>query len=329
MMMKSVKKKSERAPPKKIRRGNAGLIKNFSQRHKVALFTSFSRLLTTPFTTAMAVIVMSIALALAGSFYVLVSNAQHLVNSLQTSKQISLFLHQKATEEQAKSLIQELYRNQTIDKVTLITKQQALDEFKRYSGFGDALNALEENPLPIVLQVYPKESLSKVDEMTALFKQIENQDFVDFAQMDMDWVARLQVIVKIASRVVSILSFLLAFAVVFITGNTIRSELQERHNEVVLIKLVGGTNAFICLPFLYAGFWYGCLSGILAWCLIFLLEWAIYQQIEQLSFLYQSQFQLYFMSMAESALFVLFASTLGIVGAYLIASYQLRLLKPE
>lgn len=304
-------------------------IANSMQLHKSALIGSLLRLIAAPFASTMAVTVMAIAIALSGSFYVLVNNAQQLVNTFQDGKQISLFLHQKVSDQQARQLVQELQKNEAIEKVILISKQQALVEFQQYSGFGAALNALEANPLPAVLQVYPKDSLSEAYQLQKLLTDMQNQNMVDFAQMDMDWVARLQSMMQVFSRIVVLLSGLLALAVVFITGNTIRSELQARHDEVVVTKLVGGTNTFICLPFLYAGFWYGFISGILAWGIITLMLVMINGPIEQLSLLYQSQFTLHFMSFSESALLVLAASVLGVIGAFAVASHQLRLLKPE
>ena len=314
---------------KVVRRRRDSRISSSLQLHKTSLLASLIRLIRAPFTSAMAVTVMAIAIALAGSFYVLVNNAQQLVNSLQTGKQISLFLHEQISDQQASKLAQELGANEAIEKVTLISKQQALAEFQQYSGFGAALDALEGNPLPAVLQVYPKETITEAYQLTQLLAQMQSQPAVDFAQMDMDWVARLQSIMQIASRIVVLLSSLLALAVVFITGNTIRSELQARHDEVVVTKLVGGTNTFICLPFLYAGFWYGFIAGVLAWCIISLLLIMIKTPIEQLSLLYQSQFQLHFLSVSESSLLVLTSSLLGVIGAFAVASHQLRLLKPE
>jgi len=314
---------------KVARRGNDNRIISSFRLNTMSLIASLVRLLHAPFTSAMAVTVMAIAIALAGSFYILVSNAQQLVDSLQTGKQISVFLEEKISDQQANKLAQELRTHEAIAKITLISKQQALEEFQQYSGFGAALDALEGNPLPAVLQVYPKETLTEASQLTELLSKMQNQQGVDFAQMDMDWVVRLQSIIQIASKVVVLLSGLLALAVVFITGNTIRSELQARHDEVVITKLVGGTNAFICLPFLYAGFWYGFISGVLAWCIITLMLFMIHAPIEQLSLLYQSQFQLHYMSVSESAMLILASSVLGVIGALAVASHQLRRLKPE
>ncbi|NOQ13371.1 MAG: FtsX-like permease family protein [Methyloprofundus sp.] len=314
---------------KSARRGHDSRVFSCLKRHKAILVASLLRLLNAPFTSAMAVTVMAIAIALAGSFYVLVSNAQQLLSSLQTGNQISLFLHEQVSDQQAGKLAQQLRANQAVEKVTLISKQQALAEFKQYSGFGAALAALEGNPLPAVLQVYPKETVKEAYQLRQLVAQMQNQQAVDFAQMDMGWVTRLQSIMQIANRVVMLLSALLALAVVFITGNTIRSELQARHDEIVVTKLVGGTNAFICLPFLYTGFWYGVISGVLAWGIIFLMLIMIDAPLEQLSLLYQNQFQLHFLSISESTLLLLASAVLGIIGAFAVANHQLRTLKPE
>lgn len=315
--------------PNPVRRRRDGRISNALQLHKATLLASLLRLIRTPFATAMAVMVMAIALSLAGSFYVLVSNGQQLVNTLQTGKQISLFLQGEINDQQASTLAREIRAYNEVAKVTIITKQQALAEFKQYSGFGTALDALAGNPLPVVLQIYPKESLTEAYQLKHLLTQMQNLQAVDFAQMDMDWVTRLQSIMEIAIRIVVVLSSLLALAVIFITGNTIRSELQARHDEVVVTKLVGGTNAFICRPFLYAGFWYGFISGVLACVIITILLVVVNTPLKQLTLLYQSQFQMHFMSLGDSALLIIGASLLGIFGAFAVANHQLRLLKPE
>jgi len=293
------------------------------------LNASLLRLLRSPFTSAMAITVMAIAIALAGSFYVVVNNAQQLVNSLQTGKQISLFLHEKISDDQARILAQKLLTNEAIENVSVITKQQALTEFQQYSGFGAALNALESNPLPAVIQVYPKDSLTEAIQLTDLLGQMQHEQAVDFAQMDMQWLARLQAIMQMANRIVLILTGLLAIAVLFIIGNTIRSELQTRRDEVIVTKLVGGTNTFICLPFLYTGFWYGFISGALAWCVISLILLTINTPIEQLALLYHSQFQIQFMSFSESIYLLMASSTLGMLGAFTVAMHELSILKPE
>jgi len=297
--------------------------------HRSALLSSLMRLLKSPFTSGMTVIVMAIALALAGGFYILLSNTQQFVDTLHTSKQISVFLQEKVTDEQAKNIAQRLQENNNIKEVVFISKQQALAEFRQYSGFGRALNALENNPLPAVIQVIPDDTMTEAYQLERLLVQLQSEKVVDFAQMDMEWVSRLQTIMQIADRAVHLISGLLAVAVIFITGNTIRLELQSRYDELVVEKLVGATNAYICLPFLYSGFWFGFISSLFAECIISLMLLVLESPLDKLSLLYQSQFQLQFVSFSEFLILLLGASCLGALGALAVASYQLRLVKPR
>lgn len=152
-----------------------GRVNAYLLRHRVILIASLARILHTPLNSAMAVVVMAIAIALAGSFYVLVSNAQQLVDSLQGGTQISLFLEQDISEQQANKLAEELRVNKLIEQIVLISKQQALTEFRQYSGFGEALDALESNPLPIVLMIYPQQSISDANQLKHLAGQMQRQ----------------------------------------------------------------------------------------------------------------------------------------------------------
>ncbi len=310
-------------------RGHSGYLTTHLVLHRSALLSSLMRLLKSPFTSGMAVVVMAIALALAGGFYILLSNTQQFVDTLHTSKQISVFLQKQVTDEQAKHIAQRLRENNNIKEVIVISKQQALAEFRQYSGFGRALNALGKNPLPAVLQVTPVNAITESYQLKQLLVQLQAEKFVDFAQIDMEWVSRLQAIMQIAHRAVYLISGLLAIAVIFITGNTIRLELQSRYDELVVEKLVGATNAYICLPFLYSGFWFGFISGLFAGCIINLILFVLESPLDKLSLLYQSQFQLQFVSFSEFLILLLGASGLGILGALAVASYQLRLVKPR
>ncbi|MDT4331687.1 MULTISPECIES: permease-like cell division protein FtsX [Methylomonas] len=297
--------------------------------HAHGLFSSLGRLTRSPFTSAMTVLVLAIAVSLSGGFYIGVANIQQLTGNLESSNQMSLFLHDNVTDAAGQKLVEQLRQNPSVDAVKLITKQQALDEFKANSGFGDALNALEQNPLPSVVQVQPKHTLESNADIETLMAEFKQLPQVDFVQVDMQWVARLQTIMTIASRGVMLVSLLLGFAVTFITGNTIRLELQNRQDEVYISKLVGATNAFIQRPFLYTGFWLGFIAGFLGWLIVTVMLLILESPVEKLSVLYNSAFELLFLSFGEFLLLLTISSALAVCGAWVVLHYQLRLLKPE
>jgi len=277
----------------------------------------------------MTIVVLAIAISLASGFYILVANLQQLAGNLEASNQISLFLKDDISEARANKFAGVIRQNPDIQDVKLITKEQALAEFQSYSGFGEAVKALEKNPLPIVIQVLPKNSFENEQALEVLLDDFKRSAEVDFAQMDMQWVKRLQSIMEVARRGVILLSLLLGAGVLFITANTIRLELHNRRDEVVIAKLVGATNGFIHRPFLYSGFWIGFFSGVAAWFIVTIIMLILKQPVEKLSGLYDDAFHVLFFGFTETLALLFISSVLGVVGSWIVLHFQLRQLKPE
>ena len=297
--------------------------------HAHALFSSLGRLVASPFTSIMTIAVLAIAISLASGFHILVVNLQQLTGNLETSNQISLFLRDDVSDAHANKLADSIRQNASVQDVKLITRAQALAEFQTFSGFGAAINVLEKNPLPIVLQVLPKNSLEDKEGLETLLKNFQQSPEVDIAQMDLQWVERLQSIMAVARLFATLLNVMLGGAVLFIIGNTIRLELHNRRNEVVIAKLVGATNSFIRRPFLYTGFWIGFISGVSAWFIVTALMLILRQPVEKLSGLYEGGFHLLFLSFTETLALIGVSSALGVLGSWVVLIYQLQHTKPE
>jgi cell division transport system permease protein len=293
------------------------------------LFSSLGRLVASPFTSIMTIAVLAIAISLASGFYILVVNLQQLTESLETSNQISLFLRDDVSDAHANKLADNIKQNTNVQNVKLITREQGLAEFQTYSGFGAAINALENNPLPIVIQVLPKNSLEDKEGLENLLKSFQQSAEVDFAQVDLQWVERLQSIMAVARLFAILLNLMLGLGMLFVIGNTIRLELHNRRDEVVIAKLVGATNSFIQRPFLYSGFWIGFISGVSAWFIVTVLMLILRQPVEKLSGLYEGGFHLLFLSFTDTLALIFISSMLGVLGSWSVLIYQLRQLKPE
>jgi cell division transport system permease protein len=297
--------------------------------HAHALFSSLGRLVASPFSSVMTIVVLAIAISLASGFYILVANLQQLAGNLEASNQISLFIKDEISEARTNKLADSIRKNPDIQEVKIITKEQGLADFQAYSGFGEAVKALEKNPLPLVIQVLPKQTLENEQVLNTLLDDFGRLAEVDFAQMDMQWVKRLQSIMEVVRSGVILLSLLLGAGVLFITANTIRLELYNRRDEVVIAKLVGATNGFVIRPFLYSGFWIGFFSGVTAWFIVTVIMLILKQPVETLSRLYDSAFHVLFLGFAETLALLLISSVLGVVGSWIVLHFQLQQLKPE
>jgi len=297
--------------------------------HVFALFSSLGRLARSPFSSLMTIAVLTIAIAIAAGFQLLVFNLQQLSGELEASAQISLFLKEHVSDDEARKWAGQISQDPGVSQVTVIGKDEALAEFKRYSGFGEAIEALSDNPLPAVISVLPAEHVKGKEALTQLQQALQALEPVAVAQLDTLWVERLRSIMAVAEQGLGMVNILLGFAVLFISGNTIRQELQCRHQEVVIAKLVGATDGFIRRPFLYTGFWLGFISGVLAWFLVTILMLFLWQSVEAVSQLYGGSFHLLFFTLADTFKLIGISSALGVLASWAVLWHQLRFTAPE
>jgi len=100
-----------------------------------------------------------------------------------------------------------------VESVTVTTAEEALEEFKQASGFGDALTALEDNPLPHHLVVRPKKDASGPAEVESLRRYFAAFPEVDIVQLDLDWVRRLHALLDVLRRVLWVVVSVLGLGV--------------------------------------------------------------------------------------------------------------------
>ncbi|MGD2117120.1 MAG: permease-like cell division protein FtsX [Chromatiales bacterium] len=321
---------AKRAPkPQKTSRKKPAAPVAWLLRHAQVALASLGRLTRSPVATLMTATVIGIAAALPAGMWVLLNNVQQLSGSWDGAATISIFLKTDVSDAAAQELQQQLRKKPEISAVQLISKQQAMQEFRQQSGFGKALEVLDSNPLPAVLVVTPTLQHSDPANAELLVKQLDRLEQADFAQLDLEWVRRFHAITEIAARAVVVLASLLSLAVLLIIGNTIRLEIQNRHAEIEITKLIGATDAFIQRPFLYSGFWYGLAGGLIAWLLVSLSLWLLSGPVETLTGLYQSDFGLSLLGLQTSLILVLGTALLGILGARIAVGRHLSAIEPE
>jgi cell division transport system permease protein len=313
-----------RSNPKKSNRLRA----YFSHHLRVSL-ASLGRLYAQPIATLMTTTVIAIALALPVGLYIGLANIGQVSTGWDGSTQISLFLHTHVNEAEAKKLQSKLEKHKDIKKVELIDKEKGLQQFKEISGFGDALKYLDDNPLPIVLVVHPRILSNQPDRTTKLVNDLGKNKLVEVAQLDVQWVKRLYTFIEIANRSIWVISSMLAIAVLLVVGNTIRLDIQNRREEIEVSKLIGASDAFIRRPFLYTGFWYGIIGGVLAWIITLLSMLMMENPIHKLALLYHSDFRLTGLGAGNTLLLIIISCALGLIGSWIAVSRHLKDIEPS
>jgi len=296
--------------------------------HARALMVSIGQLSKNPLGNLFSVMVIGITLALPVGLHLIISNASRVLQSWEGNIQIAVYLKPGVTEERAQQLSMELDNEETIESIALITKEMALNEYKTLSGFAEALEALEENPLPNMLIIRPDLNSLSSTAGDELISRLGLLDEVESAQLDHQWVNRLLAILGIMKTGVIVLVSLFSMAVLLIVGNTIRLSIFNKRTEIEIDKLFGATNAFIQRPFLYSGLIYGTGGSLIAWCLVLSLTEIMQDPVGQLALLYGSDFTLSGLRLKE--VLTLFASGggLGLLGSWIAVGRHLKNTEP-
>lgn len=287
------------------------------------------RMWRTPFSMVMTILVIAITLALPTSFHLLVKNLRAVGGDLEATNEISLYLKPELPNEVGRKLAERLKNHAQIAETRLVTKEAGLADLKSYSGFGEVLATLNFNPLPVVIGIRPKDSLTRPEQVEKLVAELKTLPEADLVQVDTQWMHRLHAILRVAERSVVVLGVLLGCAVLFIVGNTIRLELYNRREEIVVQKLLGATDRFIRRPFLYTGFWFGFFGSVLAWIIVAIMLLVVRAPIRELNALYDGDFSLAFLSFFESLFLISVACLLGVTGSFVVLVYYLRHLRPD
>ena len=267
-------KQQSKAAAKKSGNSIASRISNSFRNHQQVAVDSLDRLLASISGTLMIWIMIAIAMALPLFLLLFLQNLQQFGSDLDEASQISVFMNTTTEMPRLEQLRDELLGRSEIQNVEIISAETALQEFQASSGFGDILSGLDENPLPPVLLVTPLAQDAAV--LQPLLASLQDYPEVDEVQFDLDWLQRLYGILNLAQRLTYMIGLLLALGVALVVGNTIKLAIENRRDEIVVVKLVGGTDAYVSRPFLYTGLWYGAGGGLIA-CVLILLAQLILQ----------------------------------------------------
>lgn len=301
---------------------------NYLLRHFQTFFYSLGQLWAHPVATLLTLAVLGITLALPTGLFILIENAQRASGAVDDSARISVFLKKSVSENNARKLAREFEKNTNIERTDFISADDAFAEFKKYSGFGEAIKAMNKNPLPAVIIVTPTQSASSPESLEDLLETLKDHKQVELAQLDLEWVKRLSAFLDIAQRGVWILALLLGLGVILTIGNTIRLVVSTRRAEIEITKLVGGTNAFIRRPFLYSGLIQGFLGACCAWLLVQGSLLVIAEPVSQLTRLYSSNLEITSLSGLQTGQLLLIGACLGWLGSRLAVGKHLREINP-
>ncbi|MGE4416611.1 MAG: permease-like cell division protein FtsX [Marinobacterium sp.] len=300
--------------------------RSWRRHHALVARQALVRLRQTPVASLMTLAVLAIALALPGFLFTALSNLQTLTSGWDPEPRIALYMQTELSDQSIDSFSRELLLRDDLSSVELISRDKGLEDFRSYTAFADLLDYFDHNPLPAVIMVTPLSS--DPVQLPLLQAALQALPGVNEAQLDMKWVQRLNAIIALAKRGSYVLGGLLAMAVLLVVGNTVRMTIESRRDEIIVSKLVGATDAWVRRPFLYSGFWYGLIGGLLAWLLVQLALLMLTAPAQALADLYLNRFEVRGLGLVGTLSLLATAALLGLTGSWLAVTRHLNEIEP-
>ncbi len=293
--------------------------------HTEACRRAIVRMWAQPLVTGLSIFVIAIALLLPLGLYSLFANVSDAASRLNTTPNVNVYLQVSATIEEARTAEARLKSGTNTAEVKFVSRETALADMKKRANVADLINGLESNPLPHAFAIKPKSTTPEaLAEMKEAISKLPN---VELVVMDFEWANKLARFARFAERLVLLLAALLAAAVVFVTGNTIRLQMLTQKEEISVARLIGATKRFVRRPFLYFGALQGALAGVLAAGAVFGLSTWLGIEVNALAASYGADFALRAPTLSQAGVVMGIGALLGWIGAYVSVSMFWRQIK--
>jgi cell division transport system permease protein len=236
--------------------------------HRYAFTAALRHFFQKPITSFLIVGVIGFSLILPASLAGVWMNLSTQIQAWNKGLTLSLYLKKSVTPVQAQTLVQQLRTRQDIAQVTMLTPAQAIAEFEKQTGISGSVAALNENPLPTIIEIHPAAALQSSEAVEQLYRIIQQSPEVDEASMDKPWVDQLYTWTVLAQRLLHLSVWSLLVGAGLILMHIFRGLVRNASHNVAVIRSLGGNQGFIRRSFLYMGALYGLLGSVFAWVFI-------------------------------------------------------------
>ncbi|MBR6652344.1 MAG: permease-like cell division protein FtsX, partial [Anaerotignum sp.] len=222
---------------------------------------SFSGLKKNMLMTMASMVAVAACISILSFSYCVGSNLQYMLDQMEDSIGISVFLKGELTGEEIEKMKEEIGQIDHVEGVEYISPADALDDLKQdWGAEEDIFIGLDEenNPLSHSFQI----SLDKIENQNGVLTALENVDGIDNVRHGQTETELLMKANKIFSAASVVVMVLLGVISIMIITNTIRISVVNRRIEINIMKYVGATDWFIRWPFIIEGIIIGLVGAV-------------------------------------------------------------------
>ena len=210
---------------------------------------------------AIAVASLGVAFLCLGISLLALQNIRVVGNVLGHSHRLSIYLEQEASESVVNKLGDRLRAMHGVESVDHVSALEARTQFIDESSLGKGLEALPEEVFRPSFEVSLDLNVSK-DRSAQLQAQIEQTPMVTEVDNYAHWFTQLGKLLDGARIAALVVSLLVLVCVLTVVGNTVRLAVENRRNEIEMMKLCGATDGFVRAPLVMEGVMQGLVAAL-------------------------------------------------------------------
>lgn len=219
--------------------------------------------------------ILMLSLYVVGILVLVTFASNSILENIQQKANISIYFKPDVAEEAIGQIKGDLEKDVDIHSVEYISKEKALEDFKQNNAneqiILDSLKEIGDNPLLSSLVVRAKDP----DLYQKIYDDISQSGFADEVSRinygkNKEVINKLNTLINSVKKIGLILEALLIVISVLIIYNAVRLSIYSRRHEIEIMRLVGASNSFIRLPYVFEGILYGTIASLISMLLLFL-----------------------------------------------------------
>lgn len=274
--------------------------------------------------TMLTVLVIAVSLTIPTVGFLLWKNTHKAATQFYPEAELTIYLHKNLTENDANAVVDKIRQQEGVESLNYISRQESLNEFRSWSGFGEELDILDDNPLPAVVMVKPSKEFQPSEKRQDLRENLNKIKGVEEVRLDNDWMEKLTALTWLIAHVAIFCAVLMTLAVFLVIANSIRSDVYGSKANIQVMKLLGATEQFILRPFLYTGMIYGFFGAFFASVFSSLLIGYFTSAVKYVTDIFAVSFDLNGLEMGEFLFLLIICSVVGYISAWIAATRHIR-----
>ena len=235
--------------------------------------------------TAATLVSTAASLMVFGIVLLVTANVQVVSSQLEQRKGVVAFIEDGVTEGQIGYLRSEMAKLPEIEEITFVSKEEALEQFRKSLGEEDVLEALGSNPLPASFEIKLRAGQRGAEVLERVAAYVGNLKGIEEVSYGGPWALRLDRLLRSLTLLNIIIGAIVGLAVAFVVANVVRLTVLARKEGIEIMRVVGATSHFVRIPFLLEGMFHTIVSALVALALLYAVHRTFAQRLPDVAFL--------------------------------------------